>query len=436
MQQDIKNFKMFSTDFLQNYADFPEHMNSLGKFVYLRTYSRFVHEHGRREVWKETVKRAAEYNLTMELEHCARNNIVITKQRRVRMKQEAIDLFKAMYNLDQFLAGRTLWAGDIYNEKLKQIGLSQFNCSHIVIDKIENLYEVFYALMVGTGVGITCRLEHAKDLAPIRAYGYNIEFKDYEWVGYDGIVEDTVLTHDKFDEVVNIVVGDSKWGWVTSLLKFIEVLTKEEYKNVKTIKFNFDYVRPNGRPLKGFGGTASGPEPLKEMFEGFVKVIRNEMNPNQKPLEKVNEEYVKLRPIHILDMSNLIGYNVVVGGVRRTAEIYLFSPEDYETVFAKFLLNGIYTEDQLNLLNEIIEYLEKEGIEYPVVDAQEAIKQFKENGAYYGTQLHHRRMSNNSVAFIDKPSKDYVMFLCKMMQLEGEPKQSGLQYSNILSKCF
>jgi ribonucleoside-diphosphate reductase alpha chain/ribonucleoside-triphosphate reductase len=418
------NFDIFSKDFLSNYSDFPEHMNDLGKFVYLRTYSRYNRDEQRRETWKETVKRSAEYNLWMELEHCVRNGITITKQRRERMKREAIELFESIYNLDQFLAGRTLWAGDIHNEKLKAIGLSQFNCSHVIIDKIDNVTEVFYALMVGTGVGISCRLEHAEHLEPVRAYGYDVEFKPYEFVGIDGLLEFTELSVE--GKTATITVGDSKVGWVDSLLQFLKVIKDPFFKDIEKIVFDFNYVRPAGRPLKGFGGTASGPQPLQEMFEGIVKVLRNQMDPTQKPLEVVEGDYVKLRPIHVLDICNLIGYNVVVGGVRRTAEIYLFSPEDYETVFSKFLMNGIYTDDQAKLLQEIVNYLDEKGIPYPVKNVETAFTDYNSNGAYYGTGLHHRRMSNNSVAFIDKPNKDYVMFLCKMMQLEGEPGMINL----------
>lgn len=419
LQQELQNFEVFSKDFLTNYSDFPEHMNDLGKFVYLRTYSRYIKEIGRRETWKETVKRAVEYNMIMEFEHCVRNNIPVTKQRRERMKREAVELFESIYNLDQFLAGRTLWAGDIHNQKLKKIGLSQFNCAHIIIDSFKAISELFYALMAGTGVGITCRLEHAKALPPIRAYGYEVEFKPYEFVGIDGALEETCVSIK--DNTVTIIIGDSKQGWMQSLSEFFNLLTDNKFNNIKKIIFDLNYVRPLGRPLKGFGGTASGPEPLKEMFEGIVKVLRNEMDSELTPPEKVDEEYVKIRPIHVLDICNLVGYNVCVGGVRRAAEIFLFSPEDYETIFAKFLLNGIYNNEQYNILTEIIEYLEENKIPYPKKRVNTAMKLYKDKGYYEGTGLHHRRMSNNSIAFIEKPSMDFLMFLKNMVKLEGEP---------------
>lgn len=107
--------------------------------------------------------------------------------------------------------------------------------------------------------------------------------------------------------------------------------------------------------------------------------------------------------------------------VRRTAEIFLFSPEDHETIFAKFLLNGIYNDKQYKLLLDIVEYLDKNNIPYPAENVKKALFKYETEGMFTGTELHHRRMSNNSVAFIDKPDKDFLMFLGKMVQLEGEP---------------
>lgn len=312
--EELKNqgFEIFSEGFLNQYPDFPEHMTDLGKFVYLRTYSRYLNDKQRRETWKETVKRAVTYNMMMEVEHCQNQGILITKQRSERIKKEAVELFESMFNLNQFLAGRTLWAGDVENKKLKEIGLSQFNCSHVIVDNWDNIRDIFYALMVGTGTGISCRLEHADKLKPIRAYGYEVKYKPYEFVGIDGALEDTKIEID--NDKILISVGDSKTAWCDSLKYTLDILTESKYKNIKSIEYNFDYVRPSGHPLKTFGGQSSGHEPLKEMFEGLFKVIRNELNQNQDPLIKVDEEYVKVRPIHILDICNLVGYNVVVGG--------------------------------------------------------------------------------------------------------------------------
>src|SRR5690625_7041438 len=82
------------------------------------------------------------------------------------------------------------------------------------------------------------------------------------------------------------------------------------------------------------------------MFEGITQVFRNEIDPTLKPLESAGNGRYKVRPIHVLDIGNLIGNNVVVGGVRRTAEIFLFDADDYESMFAKYGINGIWNVEQ------------------------------------------------------------------------------------------
>jgi hypothetical protein len=304
---------LFSKDFLSNYADFSPKMNDLGAFVYLRTYSRYLKDKKRREVWKETVKRAVEFNVMQEWEHCKRIGMPITKQRQERMKEEAVEFFESMYGLNQFLSGRTMWAGDYENKKIQKFAMANFNCAYTKVDKWEDLSDLFYALLVGTGAGFGCRIDDAKNLAPVRVKGYNLIFEPYQYLGQPSLRDDSYM--EKFVDTVYIMVGDSKEGWVKALNLFLEVLTDKSYSSIKEIKMNFNYVRPQGTPLKTFGGTASGPEPLQEMFEGIYRVFSNVLDPeNLAPLEMIDDQYGKVRPIHIMDIANLIGYNVVVGG--------------------------------------------------------------------------------------------------------------------------
>lgn len=102
--------RLLSEKFLSKYPDFPEHMTEIGKFVYLRTYSRWLPEEQRRETWKETCTRAVEYNCSL-----AKTS-----------RQEAEELFDAMFNLKQALSGRTLWVGG--TEVAEKYPLSNFNC--------------------------------------------------------------------------------------------------------------------------------------------------------------------------------------------------------------------------------------------------------------------------------------------------------------------
>ena len=427
-------FNVFSDDFLSNYADFSPRMNDLGMFVYLRTYSRFLQQKGRREVWKETVKRAVEFNMLQEWEHCQRIGMPITRQRQERMREESIEFFESMYGLNQFLSGRTMWAGDANNKGIQKFAMANFNCAYTKITKWRDLCDLFYALLVGTGAGFGCRIDDAKQLLPIRIYGYEVEFQNYKYVGRPGQLDKTMIENgsdiDGRITEVTITIGDSKEGWVEALGLFFDVLTLDKYKSVNKIKMNFDFIRPNGTPLKTFGGTASGPEPLIEMFQGILNVFQNKLDPeNLEPMQIANIYDInraQARPIHVMDIANLIGYNVVVGGVRRTAEIFLLDPQDYESVFAKFGLNGLWTPEHYEKFCEIEKAVKAAGVPYPVKRFSKMHEDFRDTGMYMGTNLHHRRMSNNSAAFIDKPSREYVMLLCDMMQLEGEPGMINL----------
>lgn len=112
-----------------------------------------------------------------------------------------------------------------------------------------------------------------------------------------------------------IYVGDSKEGWTEALNEYLRILTEPEFENIHSVKISYNSVRPKGERLKTFGGTASGYEPLKEMFIGFDNVLKNKIDPYLPPIETDEKGYGHVRPIHILDMCNLIGNNVVVGGV-------------------------------------------------------------------------------------------------------------------------
>src|SRR5690606_11228651 len=207
---------------------------------------------------------------------------------------------------------------------------------------------------------------------------------------------DTQLFIINDDKKAVIHVGDSKEGWVESLRTFFRLLTDKKYESIEEIGIFYDYIRPKGARLYTFGGTASGPEPLREMFEGIEKVVRNELDPSLEPLEDAGNGYKRVRPVHVLDIGNLIGNNVVVGGVRRTAEIFLFDADDYESMFAKYGINGIGDEEKHRA---VIEKVRENGLDN-IADWLEGMATFDPNVR----PLHHRRMSNNSIAFETKPA--------------------------------
>lgn len=333
-------------EFLKSYPDFPSHMENLAKLVYYRTYSRWLPEEGRRETWKETCARAVEYNCSLA----------------PTSAYEAQRLFDNMFNLKQFISGRSLWIGG--SEASKKTKLANFNCSFVVIDSIKSLCDLFYLLMVGTGVGVRILPSDVKELPCFRQ---NV-ILHHQYNKHSTKQKGRENTYVETDGDMRIIhIGDSKEGWVDALKAYLLCLV--ELDAPSHIMLDYTEIRVKGATLSNFGGTASGYESIMDMFTKIHRVIQEGLF-SSKPVNG------KLRPIHCLDICNLIGQNVVVGGVRRTAEIAIIDPHDEECVHAK---------DNI-----------QPGME-------------------------HRYMSNNSIFQEERPSREKIHELFNSIRTSGEP---------------
>lgn len=351
--------RLLTDEFISKYKHKPNPMKQLGTFVYYRTYSRWLPEEKRREYWWETVRRAVEYNCSL---------VPTTKE-------EAEKLYDNIFNLRQFLSGRTFWVGG--TDVTKHYPMANFNCAFTVINDFDIFKDLFYLLMVGSGVGIRVLKEDVKKLPKIRSR-FEIIHEDYSAISTD-LREDSTSLEFIHNNTVRITVGDSKEGWVQSLDFFLKILYSNEYRNIKTIIMNYNHVRPKGEVLKTFGGTASGHTSLKNMYIKMSKIIKR-----RGLLE--DENYIKLKPIDCLDIANIIGENVVVGGVRRTAEIVLVDKDDKESVEAK---NDLYKQ----------------------IDGRWIVDQ----------DIIHRQMSNNSIYYKVKPTREELHWQIEQMRYSGEP---------------
>ncbi len=351
--------RLLTDEFISRYKHTPPPMQQLGSFVYYRTYSRWLPKEKRREYWWETVRRAVEYNASL---------VPTTRD-------EAERLFDNIFNLRQFLSGRTFWVGN--TDVARHYPMSNYNCSFQVIDSFEAFRDVFYLLMIGSGVGLRILKEDVEKLPKVRT-NYELVHKDYTPIPKSEREDSTSLDF-YFNNTVKITVGDSKEGWVQGLDFFFKLICSNEYRNIKTIIVNYDNVRPKGEKLRTFGGTASGHESLKNMFEKTNRVIKKAGLINQ-------QKRIKLRTIDCLDIANIIGENVVVGGVRRTAEIILVDAHDKECIEAK---NNLYKQ----------------------IDGQWIVDK----------ELLHRQMSNNSIYYKEKPSREMLHWQIEQMRYSGEP---------------
>ncbi|TAH74813.1 MAG: ribonucleoside-triphosphate reductase, adenosylcobalamin-dependent [Anaerolineaceae bacterium] len=361
---------LLSEEFLNTYRNMKSPLSHIGEFVYLRTYSRYLEEKKRRETWFETVLRTTEYNIDLGIKHKKKMGLSINMDDEVR---EAEQLFDKLFNLRTFTSGRTLYMGG--TEVVEKYPLSNYNCAFTNIEKFSDLVDVFYLLMVGSGVGIRITKELVEKLPKVRPV--SLEGR------YDGTVrantskedmEDTRCIIDKNDSsIALILVGDSKEGWCDALENFFKLLSLDEYKDVTRIIIDYSYVRPEGERLKRFGGRASGHKSIKRMFEKINKVINRRSDGI-------------LQTIDALDIATIISENVVSGGVRRSAMMVICDEDDDEVINAKRNI-------------------------YKVVDG----KWIEDK------DISHRKMSNNSILYNHRPSLDRIKEIIDSIKVNGEP---------------
>lgn len=345
-------YKYLSQEFLEKYKNTAEPFNTLGSFVFYRTYSRYLNDKMRREKWIETVARTVDYNCSLA----------------PTTRQEAEKLFDNMFNLRQTLSGRAMWSSPV-NGKTNS-GLSFFNCSASVINNFEDILDGFYLLLVGAGFGFRVLPE---DVARFPKLRRDIELISQNYTPKKrNRQEYTTIEHHSKDMMV-INVGDSREGWIEGLRILFQAYTDIKFKTVDTVIFNYDNIREAGLPIKGFGGKSSGAKPYIDMIEGINKVL---------------SKTERLKTIDVADIMNLIGMCVVSGNVRRSSEICLFDKTDKSILDAKSEL-------------------------YKVIDGNWVINE----------EIVHRQMSNNTIMYQTKPTREELHNHVEKMRYSGEPKQ-------------
>ena len=241
-------------------------MDSYQQYIHKSRYARYIPTETRRETWDETIDRYMGF----------------WKKRGVKFKTgEAEELRKAIYDMDVMPSMRALMtAGDA----LDRDNVAGFNCSYITIDSPRAFDEMMYILMCGTGVGFSVERQYINKLPEVAE-----DFHD----------TDTIIH-----------VADSKIGWAKSYRELVSLLYSGQLP-----KWDISGIRPSGSPLKTFGGRASGPEPLVDLFKFTVSVFKNSAGR-------------KLNSLECHDLCCKIAQVVVVGGVRRSALISLSNLTD------------------------------------------------------------------------------------------------------------
>jgi ribonucleoside-triphosphate reductase len=274
-------------------------MDQYQSFIHKSRYARWLEEEKRRETWEETIARY----------------IGFWQERGQLNDEDAAEVSAAIIAMEVMPSMRCLMTA---GEALKRDNVAGFNCSYLHIDHPRAFDELMYVLMCGTGVGFSVERNFIAKLPEVAE------------------------SFHKTNSV--IVVSDSKLGWASAFRELIAMLYAGKIPN-----WDMGRIRPAGARLKTFGGRASGPDPLEDLFKFCVGVF-------QKSAGR------KLTSIECHDVCCKIADIVVVGGVRRSALISLSNLSDNRMAKAK---SGQWweSEGQRRLANNSVAYTEKPDFE-------------------------------------------------------------------------
>ena len=274
-------------------------------FIALSRYARWLPKENRRENWSETITRYLDYMKSHLLE---KHNYYLDDD-----LYDAIG--KQITELGVMPSMRALMTSGVALDKCHVAG---YNCSYIPVDSPRSFDETMYILMCGTGVGFSVERENVDKLP---------------------------IINEHFETSTTIIkVGDSRSGWARALRELLAMLYVGQIP-----QWDVSDVRPAGARLKTFGGRASGPAPLVDLFEFCIEIFKNAKGR-------------RLYPIECHDIMCKIGEVVVVGGVRRSALISLSNLGDDQMRHAK---SGQWweTEGQRALANNSVAYKDKVQME-------------------------------------------------------------------------
>ena len=268
------------------------------KFIALSRYARWRDEDGRRETWAETVSRYTSFLTT----HVKENHGYTIASKLGKEIQSAILALEVMPSMRAMMTA---------GKPLAKCNVGSYNCSYLPVDNPRSFDECMYILMCGTGVGFSVEQMYVSKLP---------------------VVNESMTQSDTI-----IKVGDSKEGWAKSLRELLAMLYAGQIPS-----WDMSGVREAGARLKTFGGRASGPDPLEELFLFCIEKFKGAVGR-------------KLDPLECHDIMCKIGEVVVVGGVRRSALISLSDLGDDQMRHAK---SGQWWENegQRSLANNSVAY--------------------------------------------------------------------------------
>lgn len=250
-------------------------MDQYREYIAASRYARYLDDKGRRETWDETTQRFVDY--------------IFSRTPQLEGNEELRDkIFNAIRDHKVMPSMRAMMTS---GKAADRDNTCVYNCSYLPVDDVKAFDEAMFILLCGTGVGFSVESKYVNQLPEV--------------------------PEKLFESDHVIAVHDSKEGWAKSLRLLLALLYAGEVP-----KWDVSKVRPAGARLKTFGGRASGPEPLVELFQFAVNMFKNAKGR-------------KLNTLECHDMMCKIGEVVVVGGVRRSAMISLSDLDDERIRHAK-----------------------------------------------------------------------------------------------------
>ena len=268
-------------------------------FIATSRYARWLEEEGRRETWGETVERYM-------------TNIV---KPLLKTKKDVDEIRDSILSLEVMPSMRSLMTA---GKAAQRDNTCMYNCSYLPVNDPKSFDEAMFILLCGTGVGFSVERQFISKLPDVPKL---------------------------FESDTCVVIKDSKEGWAKGLRQVLALLWAGEIP-----KWDVSKVRPAGARLKTFGGRASGPAPLVDLFMFAISTFKSAQGRN-------------LSTIECHDLMCKIGEVVVVGGVRRSAMISLSNLSDDRMRHAK---SGAWWENdkQRALANNSVSYTEKPAAEF------------------------------------------------------------------------
>ena len=273
------------------------------QYIHKSRYARWLYDENRRETWDETVSRYFNF-----FEEYLKENNGFTLDAKIKSELE-----ESVLSLQTMPSMRCLMTA---GEALRRENVAGYNCSYVAVDSPRSFDEILYILMNGTGVG------------------FSVEAKSVEQM--------PIVNDDFHPSDTTIIVADSKLGWAKALKELVQLLYSGQVP-----RWDVSKVRPAGAPLKTFGGRASGPAPLNDLFNFCVTTFKKAAGR-------------RLTTLECHDIVCKIAEIVVVGGVRRSALISLSDLSDDRMRVAK---SGEWWKDNVQRALANNSFVAKENVD-------------------------------------------------------------------------